>query len=113
MKGRAMTRPTSCEKAAKELGIPVYALTKAPAGDALKIKPIRVGLYDSYGGSMPAGWTKWLFEQYEMPFQVVYPAMLDAGWPRPSAGSPARACRYGSRSPCTPPTMSCAMSLSR
>jgi len=67
------------EKAAKELGIPVYALTKAPAGDALKIKPIRVGLYDSYGGSMPAGWTRWLFEQYEMPFQVVYPAMLDAG----------------------------------
>ena len=26
------------EKAAKELGIPVYALAKAPAGDALKIK---------------------------------------------------------------------------
>jgi hypothetical protein len=67
------------DKAAKELGIPVYAVAKAPAGDALKIKPIRIGLYDSYGGSMPSGWTKWLFEQYEMPFQVVYPTMLDAG----------------------------------
>ena len=67
------------EKAAKELGTPVYALAKAPVGEALKIKPIRVGVYDSYGGSMPAGWTKWLFEQYEMPFQVVYPSMLDAG----------------------------------
>jgi hypothetical protein len=22
---------------------------------------------------MPSGWTRWLFEQYEMPFQVVYP----------------------------------------
>jgi hypothetical protein len=67
------------DKAAKELGTPVYAVAKAPSGDALKIKPVRVGLYDSYGGSMPSGWTRWLFEQYEMPFQLVYPAMLDAG----------------------------------
>jgi hypothetical protein len=67
------------DQAAKELGTPVYGLKKAPAGDALKLKPIRIGLYDSYGGSMPSGWTRWLFEQYEMPFQVVYPSMLDAG----------------------------------
>ena len=59
--------------------MPVHALAKAPAGDALKLKPIRIGLYDSYGGSMPSGWTRWLFEQYEMPFQMVYPATLDAG----------------------------------
>jgi hypothetical protein len=45
----------------------------------MKLKPIRVGLYDQYGGSMPSGWTRWLFEQYEFPFQVVYPAGLDAG----------------------------------
>jgi hypothetical protein len=28
---------------------------------------------------MPAGWTRWLFEQYEFPFQIVYPNALDAG----------------------------------
>jgi len=28
---------------------------------------------------MPSGWTRWLFEQYEFPFEVVYPQMLDAG----------------------------------
>src|SRR6266481_3508482 len=28
---------------------------------------------------MPSGWTRWLFEQYEFPFQVVYPQTLDAG----------------------------------
>ena len=67
------------DKAAKELGTPVHALAKAPAGEALKLKPVRIGLYDTYGGSMPSGWTRWLFEQYEMPFQQVYPAMLDAG----------------------------------
>ena len=36
-------------------------------------------LYDQYGGSMPSGWTRWLFEQYEFPFEVVYPQTLDAG----------------------------------
>ena len=49
------------------------ALAKAPSGDALQLKPIRIGLYDQYGGLMPSGWTRWLFEQYEFPFQVVYP----------------------------------------
>ena len=28
---------------------------------------------------MPSGWTRWLFEQYEFPFEVVYPPTLDAG----------------------------------
>ena len=74
----ATVRPV-LDKAAKELGIPVHALAKAPSGEALKVNPIRIGLYDSYGGSMPSGWTRWLFEQYEMPFQVVYPSTLDAG----------------------------------
>jgi hypothetical protein len=74
----AAVRPI-LDKAAKELGTAVYAVAKAPSGDAMKLKPIRIGLYDSYGGSMPSGWTRWLFEQYEMPFQVVYPSMLDAG----------------------------------
>ena len=67
------------EKAAKDIGTPVFALAKAPTGDAMKLRPIRIGLYDSYGGSMPSGWTRWLFEQYEMPFQLVYPSTLDAG----------------------------------
>ncbi len=28
---------------------------------------------------MPSGWTRWLFEQFEFPFKVVYPQELDAG----------------------------------
>ncbi len=74
----AAARPL-LERAAKELGVPVHAVAKPPAGDALKLKPVRIGLYDQYGGSMTSGWTRWLFEQYEFPFQVVYPPTLDAG----------------------------------
>jgi len=70
---------TVLERSAKELGVPVHALAKAPSGEAMKLKPIRIGLYDQYGGNMPSGWTRWLFEQYEFPFEVVYPPTLDAG----------------------------------
>ena len=28
---------------------------------------------------MPSGWTRFLLEKFEFPFQVVYPATLDAG----------------------------------
>ncbi len=65
--------------AAKEFGVDVFGVAKAPTGEAMKLKPIRIGLYDQYGGLMPAGWTKWLFEQYEFPFETVYPQTLDAG----------------------------------
>jgi hypothetical protein len=67
------------DRAAKELGVAAQAVAKAPSGDALKLKPIRVGLYDTYGGSMPSGWTRWLFEQYDFNFERVWPSTLDAG----------------------------------
>jgi hypothetical protein len=70
---------TILERGAKDLGVPVEAIAKAPGGDALKLKPIRIGLYDQYGGLMPSGWTRWLFEQFEFPYEVVFPATLDAG----------------------------------
>ena len=34
------------EQAAKQFGVPAYAVAKAPGGDAMKLKPIRIGLYD-------------------------------------------------------------------
>jgi hypothetical protein len=66
-------------KGASELGVAVYAVAQAPSGDAFRIPKVRIGLYDQYGGSMPSGWTRWIFEQYEFPFEVVYPQTLDAG----------------------------------
>ncbi len=43
----------------------------------MQIRPIKIALWDRYGGSMPSGWTRWLLEQYEFPFEVVYPPDLD------------------------------------
>jgi hypothetical protein len=67
------------QKIAAELGLNFDAISTKPAGDALKIRPVRIALWDRYGGSMPSGWTRWMFEQFEFPFTVVYPQTLDAG----------------------------------
>ena len=67
------------QDAAKNLGVDSLALPSTPAGDSLKLLPARVGLYDQYGGLMTSGWDRWLFEQYELPFQLVFPKTLDAG----------------------------------
>ena len=63
----------------KDLGVNAVALSRRPEGEAIKLKPIRIALFDQYGGLMPSGWTRWLFEQFEFPFKVIYPQELDAG----------------------------------
>ncbi|HUF30670.1 MAG TPA: M14 metallopeptidase family protein [Gemmatimonadaceae bacterium] len=65
------------ETLARELGVSSGAIPR-PAG-ATPVRPARIGLWDRYGGSMPSGWTRWILEQFEFPFQVVYPQTLDAG----------------------------------
>ncbi len=66
-------------KGVRELGVNAVALGHRPAGEVLKLKPTRIALYDQYGGLMPSGWTRWIFEQFEFPFTVIYPQGLDAG----------------------------------
>jgi hypothetical protein len=67
------------EAMATELGLSFDGVGTAPTGNALQVRPVRIGLWDRYGGSMPSGWTRWLFEQFEFPFQLVYPQELDGG----------------------------------
>ena len=67
------------EASTRELGLNARALAAAPSADALSLKPVRIGLVDVYGGSMSAGWTRWIFENYEFPFEIVRPQELDAG----------------------------------
>ncbi|MEQ1871067.1 MAG: M14 metallopeptidase family protein [Vicinamibacterales bacterium] len=65
--------------AATDQGVSSFPIASAPLGEMLKLRQMRIGLWDVYGGSMPSGWTRWLFEQYEFPFEVVYSPTLDAG----------------------------------
>ncbi len=67
------------QEMATELGLDFHGVAQMPRTQALRMDDVRVGLWDRYGGSMPSGWTRWLFEQFEFPFEVVFPPRLDQG----------------------------------
>jgi hypothetical protein len=67
------------EKLAADLGVSFEGAAAQPPGHAIKLRKLRIGLSDRYGGSMPSGWTRYLLEQFEFPFEVVFPKTLDAG----------------------------------
>ncbi|MFN0291397.1 M14 family metallopeptidase [Pedobacter helvus] len=64
-------------KAEHNFGMKVTAASK-PKG-AVKVKPSRIALWDTYGGSMPSGWIRYIMEQYHYDVTVVYPPDIDAG----------------------------------
>src|SRR5262249_42529790 len=44
------------------------ATTTAPTGPSSKLRKLRIGLVDHYGGGMPVGWTRLIFRNFEFPF---------------------------------------------
>jgi hypothetical protein len=70
---------TKLQKLATDLGLNFEVAASKPSGDLLKLKQPRIALFDRYGGSMPSGWTRWLLDQFQIPFTVIYPPTLDAG----------------------------------
>lgn len=64
---------------ASQLGLTFVGVPSKPAVSAFEMHPVRVALWDRYGGSIPSGWLRWLLEQYKFPYQLVYPQTLDAG----------------------------------
>ena len=78
VKPKGTTR-AQLDKIAAELGVS-FEGTRAPVpASASRMKALRIGLWDNYGGSMPSGWTRWIMEQFEFPFERVYAPTLDAG----------------------------------
>jgi hypothetical protein len=67
------------QKAAADFGLSFTGVTARPAGALYKLTKPRIALWDQYGGSMPSGHLRWLLEQFEFDFDVIYPAALDAG----------------------------------
>jgi hypothetical protein len=47
--------------------------------EAAPVRAPRIGLWDQYGGSIDAGWARWILEQFEFPFARVFAPALDAG----------------------------------
>lgn len=64
---------------ARELGVDFIGTGSAPTGESLALEKPRVGLWDRYGGSMPSGWVRFILEQFDFDFRLVFPQELDAG----------------------------------
>lgn len=59
-------------------GLAITAENSAPK-KATTINPLRIGLWDTYGGSMPSGWLRFLFENYNYDFEVFYAPEIEKG----------------------------------
>ena len=64
---------------ARTNGVAAEGVTVRPSADAKRLRSMRVALWDQYGGSMPSGHTRWLLEQFEFPYEIVYPNAVDGG----------------------------------
>ncbi|RFM34352.1 M14 family metallopeptidase [Chitinophaga silvisoli] len=65
-------------KAANEWGVTVAPVDVIPAG--LKpVSPARIAIWNTYGGSIPAGWMQWLMEQYHYKYTMIYSQEIDKG----------------------------------
>lgn len=64
---------------AKELFLTIGSTGGQVSSKTYKLKAPRVALYKSWTANMDEGWTRWLFEQYEFPFQNIYDGEVKAG----------------------------------
>jgi hypothetical protein len=65
------------ERLAREKGLSFVGVTERPAGNAMQLEPVKIALWDEYGGSMPSGWTRMILEDFEFDFDVLYPPDFD------------------------------------
>jgi hypothetical protein len=74
------TTRASIQALSTDLGVPFTAVAAAPTGTMSQLAPLRVGLYQRYaGGNMDEGWTRFLFDQWDIPYTRVDADEIVAG----------------------------------
>ncbi len=67
------------ERDAKALGIKILAVSRRPSDLTNKISKLRIGIWDSYGGSISSGWLRWIMEQYHFDYKSLYVKEINTG----------------------------------
>lgn len=67
------------EALAKKYPVEIHAATALPTGSALQVSLPRIGLYQSWVASMDEGWTRWIFDQNNIPYTRVVDADIRKG----------------------------------
>jgi hypothetical protein len=75
---RASTE-AALRKLSGDLGVTFDAAPSKPTGESYKLRKPRIALMDVYAGSMPSGWTRWILEQFEFPYERVFVPQIDQG----------------------------------
>jgi hypothetical protein len=66
-------------EAARDLGV-VAKVQELVVGEVRrKLAPVRIGLFDVFGGNMATGWDQWLLQQFEFPVQLVWGDRIEQG----------------------------------
>ncbi|MBI3658560.1 MAG: peptidase M14 [Acidobacteria bacterium] len=64
---------------ARDLSLAIYGLATPPKGPAYALRPVRLGIYKSFVPSMDEGWTRYVLEQLEIPYESLYNKDIRAG----------------------------------
>ncbi len=79
-RGDFLVAPGDVKAIAERTGVDFAAARGAAPADAATLAKPRVALFQRYrGGNMDEGWTRLLFEQFDVPFTTVRDADLEAG----------------------------------
>ncbi len=63
---------------ANEFNLQIQAVGSAPR-DVLRLKPLRLGLYQPWMGNMDEGWTRWIFDTWEFPYTTIHNEEIRSG----------------------------------
>jgi len=55
-----------------EVGIPVLRTNVKEKGSLIPLRPVRLGIYQSYRASMDEGWTRWVLDHFEFPYKILH-----------------------------------------
>ena len=65
--------------ASAERGVKFSSVKAIPSSSVQRLRPPRIALWDVYGGEISSGWMRYVFDQFEFPYDVVFANDIDTG----------------------------------
>ena len=66
-------------KLSSGLGLEIVGVKSKPKVPMMRLRKLRLALYQPWTGNIDEGWTRWLLEQFEFPYTTIHNAEVKAG----------------------------------
>jgi hypothetical protein len=63
----------------RAFGVPLTAVTGSGGAGGAPVRPVRIGLFDVFGGNMATGWQEWLLREFGFAAERVWGERVEAG----------------------------------